>query len=202
MRRLVAAALLLGFASTATAQPESAYYGLALGSFEYQEDAFPGFFSGVDADTDSWRLMVGYQLLDHLAVEGGLGKTSAIRDTVVVTSPGPPGSPPTTDTLNYTTEFSSLMIRMLGVINFDSGITVLGGIGYAEMNQDFFLSDQQGNSASFDQDVGEPTYYAGVQYDLDRFAVRLAYEKYEFPGGFFNDDGDIKETTLTFFYKL
>jgi hypothetical protein len=138
-----------------------------------------------------------------LAVEGGLGKTSALRDTTVVTTPGfPPGSPPTIDTINYTTEFSSLMIRMLGVMNFDSGITVLGGIGFAEMNQDFHLSDQFGNSDSFDQDVGEPTYYAGVQYDLDRFAVRLAYEKYEFPGGFFNDDGDIKETTLTFFYKL
>jgi len=38
MRRLVAAALVLGFASTATAQPESAYYGLSVGSFDYSEE--------------------------------------------------------------------------------------------------------------------------------------------------------------------
>jgi hypothetical protein len=202
MRRLLAAALVLGFAATAAAQPESAYYGLALGSFDYQEDAFPGFFSGVSGNTDSWRVMVGYQLLEHLAVEGGLGKTSALRDTPTLTIPGPPGTPPISETLNYSTEFSSLMIRMLGVMNFDNGFTVLGGIGYAEMNQDFALSDQAGNSESFDQDVGEPTYYVGAQYDWDRFGLRLAYEKYEFPGGAFNDDGDIKETTLTFFYRL
>jgi hypothetical protein len=89
------------------------------------------------------------------------------------------------------------MIRMLGVMNFDSGFTVVGGIGYAEMNQDFVIDGQ-----TADQDVGEPTYYVGAQYDWDRFGLRLAYEKYEFPGGAFNDDGDIKETTLTFFYRL
>ena len=202
MRRLVAAALVLGFASTATAQPDSAYYGLSLGSFDYEEDAVQPFFSGVSGNTDSWRIMVGYQLLEHMAVEGGLGKTSAIRDTATLTFVPAPGAPPVTETLDISTEFSSLMIRMLGVLNFDNGVTLVGGIGYAEMNQDFFLSDQAGNSESFDQDVGEPTYYVGAQYDWDRFGLRLAYEKYEFPGGAFNDDGDINETTLSFFYRL
>lgn len=189
MRRLVAAALVLGFASTATAQPESAYYGLALGSFDYQEDG-----GVIDDTTDSWRLMVGYQLLEHLMVEGGIGKTGVVKGSETVVDPvlGPV-------TINLNTEFQSLMIRMLGVMNFDSGVTVLGGIGWAEMNQDFDVtfSNPIIPPASGDQDIGEPTYYAGVQYDLDRFAVRLAFEKYDFSGGV-----DVEETSIVFFYKL
>jgi hypothetical protein len=191
MRRVAAAALVLGFASTATAQPESAYYGLALGSFDYSEEPAQPFFSGVDDSTSSWRLMVGYQFLEHMAVEGALGKTSALRDTVVL---GP-------DTIDFSTEFSMLTIRLLGVMNFDSGLTVLGGLGYVEGNQDFALTDQLGNSFSGDADISKPSYFAGVQYDLDRFAVRLAYEKYDIDAGFFRE-ADIEETSVSFFYKL
>lgn len=191
MRRLLAAALVLGFASTAAAQPESAYYGLSLGSFDYAEKPVQPVFSGVDDSASSWRLMVGYQFLEHMAVEGALGKTSALRDTVVFGS----------DTIDFATEFSMLTIRLLGVMNFDSGLTVLGGIGYVEGNQDFNLTDQLGNSFSDDLDISKPSYFAGVQYDLDRFAVRLAYEKYDIDAGFFRE-ADIEETSVTFFYKL
>jgi hypothetical protein len=191
MRRLVAAALVLGFASTATAQPESAYYGLSVGSFDYSEDPEPPFFTGIDDSASSWKLMVGYQFSEHLMVEGALGKTSVIRDTVVIDP----------DTIDFATEFSMLTIRLLGVMNFDSGLTVLGGIGYVDGNQDFSLSDQLGNSASFDQDLSKPSYFAGVQYDLDRFAVRLAYEKYDLDAGFFRE-ADMEETSVSFFYKL
>lgn len=191
MRRLVAAALVFGFASTAAAQPESAYYGLSLGSFDYAEKPVEPTFTGVADSASSWRLMVGYQFMEHLTVEGALGKTSAIRDTVVL---GP-------DTIEFATEFSMLTIRLLGVMNFDSGLTLLGGIGYVEGNQDFRLSDQLGNTATFDQDLSKPSYFAGVQYDLDRFAVRLAYEKYDLDAGFFRE-ADVEETSVTFFYKL
>ncbi len=194
MRRLVAAALVLGFASTATAQPESAYYGLALGSFDYQEDEVAPVFSGVSSDADTWRLMVGYQFMEHLAVEGGYAKTGTIRDTV--------NHPFIPSPFELSTEFSILTIRLLGVLNLDSGITVLGGIGYAEMNQDFEIAPQGFAPQSDDVDIGEPTYFAGVQYDWDRFAIRLAYEKYDFSAGLFNDDIDVDEKTLTFFYKL
>lgn len=191
MRRLVAAALVLGFASTATAQPESAYYGLALGAFDYQED--PAFGLPITDTTDSWRVMVGYQFGEHLAVEGGLGKTGVLRQTDTIVDPmvGPV-------TIDQSTEFSSLMIRLLGVINLDSGVTLLGGIGYANGNQDFDISFSVPGipPASGDQDFGEPTYYAGAQYDWDRFAIRLAYEKYDF------SRADVEETSVVFFYKL
>jgi hypothetical protein len=41
------------------------------------------------------------------------------------------------------------------------------------------------------------TYFAGAQYDWDRFAIRLGYEKYDFGG-----DVDVDETSVTFWYKL
>ena len=199
MRRLVAAALVLGFASTATAQPESAYYGLSVGSFDYSEEPEPPFFTGIDDSASSWKLMVGYQFSEHLMVEGALGKTSVISDRATISDPflGPPF------TVDFNTEFQSLVVRLLGVMNFDSGLTVLGGIGWAEMNQDIDLVDNRPGvpGVSGDQDVSEPTYFAGVQYDLDRFAIRLAYEKYDFDTPFFTE-GDIEETSVTFFYKL
>ena len=36
----------------------------------------------------------------------------------------------------------------------------------------------------------EPAYYVGAQYDWDRVAVRLGYEKYDFDG-----DLDVVETS-------
>ena len=47
------------------------------------------------------------------------------------------------------------------------------------------------------QTTNEPGYYFGAQYDWDRVAVRLGYEKFDFDG-----DIDVTETMLTFFYKL
>jgi OOP family OmpA-OmpF porin len=89
-----------------------------------------------------------------------------------------------------------LTLRLLGVLPFDNGISLVGGLSYADVEQDITLSD--GNSqASFEFSSNDPAYYIGAQYDWDRIALRLAYEKYDFDG-----DVDGAETTLTFFYKL
>jgi hypothetical protein len=56
------------------------------------------------------------------------------------------------------------------------------------------------NGAPFihgDASANNPAYFLGAQYDLERFALRLGYEKYDFDG-----DVDATETSLTFFYKL
>ena len=66
-----------------TLKPESAYYGVALGNFDYEEN--DGFGGELFSDkVSSYRLMVGYQFMEHLAVEGGYGQTGTIRDTVDV----------------------------------------------------------------------------------------------------------------------
>ena len=41
-----------------------------------------------------------------------------------------------------------------------------------------------------DSDTNNPAYYVGAQYDWDRVALRLGYEKYDFDG-----DVDATETS-------
>ena len=80
---------LLALASTTVVEAQlgtTAYYGIALGSFDYEVSPSP-FFSGYSDKVDSWRAMVGYQFNEHLAVEGGYGKTSTIVGTAVLGSP-------------------------------------------------------------------------------------------------------------------
>lgn len=190
MRTLILAVLAIAATHSVEAQPESAYYGLALGSFDYAE----GDGAGNDVLSDSvtsYRLMVGYQFMEHLAVEGGWGETKTIRDSATLVFP----SGDAVD-LTLTSEFKILTLRILGVLPFDNGVSLVGGLSWADYEQDFEYTIG-GSQVSGDYSDNEPAYYVGAQYDWDRLAVRLAYEKYDFSGDF-----DIDETTLTFFYKL
>jgi hypothetical protein len=191
MKYLLLALLALGVTSTIEAQPLSAYYGVALGTFDYDEKDFSG-NSFVTDKVSSYRLMVGYQFMEHLSVEGGYGETGTIRDTVTVSAFPAPG----TVNLNVNYEFRMLTVRLLGVLPFDNGVSLLGGLGYTDMKGKFNFTDGT-NSLAGDETTNEPGYYVGAQYDWDRVAVRLGYEKFDFDG-----DIDVSETMLTFFYKL
>jgi hypothetical protein len=192
MRTLLLALLALAAAPTVYAQPESAYYGLALGSFDYEEgDGAGGEF--LSDSVSSYRLMVGYQFMEHLTVEGGYGETGTIRDSasLLFNTPGGPQVIP----LDFVSEFKILTIRLLGVLPLDN-VKLLGGISFSDMRQDIDAS-LGGQQQSFDIDGNETSLFLGAQYDWDRFAIRLGYEGFDFDG-----DIDAKETTLTFFYKL
>ena len=68
-------------AARSHAQAERRTTALALGEFDYAEnDGFGELFTD---SVSSWHLMVGYLFMEHLAVEGGYGKTGTIRDTDV-----------------------------------------------------------------------------------------------------------------------
>ncbi len=70
----------LGVAPAVDAQDGTAYYGISLGEFDYTEEDG----AGGDLFSDSvsaWHLMVGYQFMEHLAVEGSYGQSDTIRDT-------------------------------------------------------------------------------------------------------------------------
>jgi hypothetical protein len=190
MKNLLVPLLALAAIHGAEAQPEHAYYGVALGNFDYEERDFSGNDLIVD-QVSSYRLMVGYQFMEHLAVEGGYGQTGTIRDTFTV-----PVFPAGTANLSFTGDFQILTIRLLGVFSFDNGVSLYGGLGYSDMKLDFGLTDGV-TSISNDETTNEPGYYAGVGYDWDRVAVRLGYEKFDFEG-----DVDVTETSLSFFYKL
>ena len=52
--------------------------------------------------------------------------------------------------------------------------------------------------------TGQLTYYVGAQYDWNRVAVRLSYEKFDFNSetALIFVGADAHEVALTFFYKL
>jgi hypothetical protein len=180
--------VLLALASTTATEAQlgtTAYYGVALGSFDYEANG-DAFFTGYSDTASSWRLMVGYQFNEHLAVEGGYGKTGTIEGSAMLGN----------FDLAFSSEWKSLMVRLLGVLPFDNGISLLGGIGYADGEEDLTIDSSAFGRQSGDVSFGEPTYYLGGQYDWDRVAVRLAYEKWDLDGE------DVAETTLSFFYKL
>jgi hypothetical protein len=186
-KHLVTLALLLAaVAPVAHAQDGAAYYGLSLGEIDYTDGPF--------SDTgSSWHLMVAYQFNEHLAVEGSYGQSGTIR----ATESFPGFNPGQVDEVEYSTEFGKILtVRILGVLPFDSGVSLMAGVGYADIDQDIDLVVNGAPFASGDLSGSDPAYYFGVQYDWDRFAMRLGYEKYDL------DEIDVDETSLTFFYKL
>jgi hypothetical protein len=193
MRFLVFLALAIAAVPAAQAQPTSAYYGLQIGEFDYRESDDLG-SNLIDETVTSYRLMVGYQFTENLAFEGGWGKT----DDVVAHFPLDLGFPVGIVDTTLTYEFEILTVRFLGVLPFDNGITLLGGLGYADMDWEGTIDYGGYGQGSGDLSEGDLTYFAGVQYDFERFAIRLAYDKYDLS----SDYSDIDETSISFFYKL
>jgi len=182
------ALLALGVAPAAQAQDGTAYYGLSLGEIDYTDDVFTD-------TTSTWHLMVGYMFTEHLGVEGAYGESDTIRDTETVNL----GPPFFLQEATYETGLDRILtIRLVGMLPFGkSGISLIGGVGYADIKQDLAISLNGLPFASGDVSANNATYFAGLQYDFERLAVRLGYEKYDFDAGV---DGE--ETSLTFFYKL
>jgi len=197
-RRLLALALLASALTPAIeAQPDSAYYGLSIGEFDYSDRAagLPGVFND---SVDSWRVTIGYQFLKHFAFEGSYGKTSTIRDTVPGLAPG--------STFAFETELDKILgFRALGTFPFENGLSLMAGMGFVGFEQDVALSL---NGAPFlGGEIEEdylPAFYFGVQYDWERVALRLSYEKWDFDSGaqaaFVGAEAE--EVALTFFYKI
>jgi OOP family OmpA-OmpF porin len=194
MKYLLLALLMLGVAPTVEAQPDAAYYGVSLGKFDFEENDFLGFpGSQVSDKVSSYRLMVGYQFMEHLAVEGSYGQSSTIRDTR--TFPG--NLPGTEDEVTFVSELDQILtIRLIGVLPFDNGVSLMAGVGYADIKQDIEVIVNGSPFLGGEVSGNNPAYYVGAQYDWDRIALRLAYEKYDIDGA------DAAETSLTFFYKL
>jgi predicted porin len=190
MKKLLVAVLVLAAPVGAQAQPEFAYYGVSLGSMDYSEELFDTELFG---DTvGAWYLMVGYQFMEHLTVEGGYGQSKTIKATNSEFFEPP---------LQFRGDFRILSIRLLGVLPFDNGLSLLGGIAYSDMKQDFEITDGIDRLSS-DRSSNEPGLYLAAQYNWDRFAVRIAFDKRDFGDSPFGEIAEIRERSLSFFYKL
>lgn len=201
MRKELLVLALLGWAETPAieAQPESAYYGVSIGELDYSDRA-AGLGGKFHDSTSSWRLMIGVQLTDHFALEGGYGETSSIRATA-------PGSQPQTE-LAFETQLRKLFtVRGLGTLPLDNGLSLMAGLGFFTFEQDLALTINGAPFLSADVDpegFGNFAYYLGAQYDWDRVALRLSYEKWDFGSEarviFVGNDAE--EVALSLFYKL
>lgn len=188
------ALLVLGAAPAVHAQDGTAYYGVSIGQLDYSEVVFGESFSD---STDSWRLMVRYQFMEYLGVEGSYGKTSTASDAVTFTSPDGTESAEVV----FETDFGQILtIRLLGTLPFDNGLSLMAGVGYLDYEHDSVVTVDGIPFGTREIDDNRPAYYLGVQYDWDRIALRLGYEKFDLD----NDvvDADVEEVSLTFFYKI
>jgi hypothetical protein len=185
---LLLAILSLAAAAGANAQDGTAYYGLSIGEIDYADDPF-------DDSVSAWHLMVGYMFLEHLGVEGSYGQSETIRDTETFVGP----FPGLQDEISYESELDQILtIRLIGVLPFeDIGLSLMGGLGYADIEQEIEIGVNGQLVATGEVSGSNPAYYAAVQYDFERIALRLGYEKYDFDAGV-----DVEEMSLSFFYKL
>jgi hypothetical protein len=178
------------FAPAVHAQDGAAYYGISFGEFDYAEGDGAG-TDVIDDTVSSWRLTVNYQFMEYLAVEGAYGQTGTIRSSFAI-----PAFPSGTVDVDFSAEFSRILnVRLLGILPLDN-VSLMAGLGYSDVKFEFDLTDGV-DTLSGDTTSNELGYYFGVQYDWDRFAMRLGYEKFDFDG-----DVDASETMLTFFYKI
>jgi hypothetical protein len=198
-RRLLTLSLLAWALTPAIeAQQEPVYYGLSIGEVDYSDRAagIPEVFSD---SASSWRILISYQFLKHFAFEGTYGETSTVRATA-----SRPGPPPTE--LRFETELSKILgFRALGTFPFDNGLSLMTGAGFVNFEQDIALTLNGAPFVSGQIDEGGTlSYYLGAQYDWDRVALRLSYEKWDFDSSaaLVFVDAEAKEVALSFFYKL
>ena len=201
MQRRLLALSVLAWALTPVieAQVDSVYYGLSIGEFDYSDRAagLPG--AAFHESASSWRILISYQFLKHFAFEGTYGETGTVRDAA--TRP-----PPASTELAFETELSKILgFRALGTFPFDNGLSLLAGAGFVNFEQEIALTLNGAPFAIGEVDRGGTlTYYLGAQYDWDRAAVRLSYEKWDFDSSatLLFVGPDAHEVALSFFYKL
>ena len=199
MKRRLLALALLACAPTPVieAQLESAYYGLSIGELDYSDKA-AGLGEFKASGASSWRVVIGYQFVKHFAFEGIYGKSSTVRGTA-------PGFVPSIE-LDFETELSKMYgFRALGTVPFDNGLSLLAGAGFVYIEQDVALGINgiPFGRAEFNRG-GQLAYYFGAQYDWDRVALRLSYEKIDFASETTLSlvSPDAQELALSFFFKL
>ena len=201
MQRRLLALSVLAWALTPTieAQEEPVYYGLSIGEFDYSDRAagLPG--AAFHESASSWRILISYQFLKHFAFEGTYGETGTVRDTAT-------GPPPASTELAFETELSKILgFRALATFPFDNGLSLMAGAGFVNFEQDIALTLNGTPFARGEVDRGGTlSFYLGAQYDWERVAMRLSYEKWDFDStaALLFVGAGAQEVALSFFYKL
>lgn len=184
-RMLVAAcagAVLFGLAGGASAQ-DNWYAAFSLGSSNAEMDgsaveAAGATASSLNADErdPGYKVLVGYRINPHFAVEGGYAHLGEFRTTRNVTAP-------TVGAINADIRIKGLIADLVGTYPVSSGVSVYGKLGALLSETKVFRATS--GTVTPVRDVGQSTDQInakiglGLQYELDRrSALRVEWEHF------------------------
>jgi opacity protein-like surface antigen len=158
----IAAPLLL-LAAQANAQSIEPPVGLFVGGSISQSkfDVDNSSISGIDDKDNGWKAILGYRFNRNLGVEGSFNYMGTAK------------TPSASVGGDYLAEARAIPAYGVGFLPLGP-VDLFGKIGIA-------LVDAQGNvdGAEYDDRGSEFTYGVGVQFRLNRFAIRAEYEKFD-----------------------
>jgi hypothetical protein len=171
MKRLIWLTMAIGFAQAAAAQEENRgpYLGLSLGSFNYEQDnGALGIF--VDDSTSAYRIIGGYRVSDHFAVEAGWGETGDLEDN----------TPFSNLTVDIQGEYEVLTVRALGIVPLGKRVSLYGGLGFydAEFDATITVNNLLGPYVVEDRAEGA-TLVGGIEFNVERMHIRTEIEKFD-----------------------
>jgi OmpA-OmpF porin, OOP family len=177
------------FAVPAFAQDQGWYVGLTLGQSK-QDDVCDGISgAGVSCDDKdtAWRILGGYQLSKHLAVELGytdVGEVSASAGTA-----------------SATIEAKIWEVVAVGSWPFTPNFSAFGKLGLYRGETDFSTNIPGfGNESESNTDM---TYGIGVRFDFTKnLGVRAEYQIYKDIGGGNIGEGDVDVMSLGVIWKF
>lgn len=195
MRAITVVSIAL-FGSPSFAQ-EGMFFGLGLGSFDYQDSAVDPLIGNRSDTVPSYKLFGGFEFNEHLAGEISYG----ITDDVIGTASG--NDPFLGDYVSLTrTEFTTTTIKAVGQFPREWGV-LIGGLGYFDMESDIaldFTSDAGSFTAEGTIDDDGLMAMLGIEWRFGRFGmgygVRLEYEWWDF------DDADASTIGVAVSYRF
>jgi hypothetical protein len=195
MKYLIWLGVAVALTHTAAAQDEAGaradtdrgpYVGVSLGAFSYEhENAAFGIL--VDDTTPAFRLIGGYRLSEHFALEGGWGETSDLED----------GTAFSNVTIDLSGKYEVLTIRALGILPLGDTVSFYGGLGYykAELDASVTMNNLVGTYDVEDRTDGA-TIVGGVELDLERIKIRAEIEKFD------NDASDAWDASVGVVFRF
>jgi hypothetical protein len=189
MKHGVALVLCLSLSSVAHAQGQGGgYIGALLGGFDYQEGVEEAGFRLADT-AYAYRLFGGYQISDHFAIEGGIGRTGEISDSFTAMFQGVGEV-----TLDVDGTYDIYSLRALGIVPLRN-VSLLGGIGYYSASVSGPVTARGfGQIGELEGHERGATVIAGIQHDLKldlkTLSIRGEYEWFDF-------SGDIKASAVS-----
>ena len=184
MKRLMCLVLMVVFADAAAGQEvrevleapkvheaqedHGPYLGVSLGSFNYKEDSGQfGIF--VDDAASAYRIVGGYRLNDHFALEGSWGEARNIGNSTIFSN----------GTAGVQGDYELLTVRALGILPLGDRISLYGALGYYEAEFDATVTNSF-FASSFDAEnrTDGATLAFGALFELERVDVRAEVERF------------------------